>query len=217
MSPEPERMPPPQGILFVVSAPSGAGKSTLTERLMKSVPGISFSVSTTTRPIRSGEQEGVDYHYVDHERFEEMIERGEFIEHATVHGHHYGTRWETVEKTLASDRDLLLDIDVQGAAQIRGRIRNFVPQSRNSHSITPFPAVFVFIMPPSLEILAGRLRGRGTDSEETIRRRLENAEGEMRRSKEYDHIVINADVDEAAERLISIVRLERLRVAASES
>ena len=190
-----------RGLLIVLSAPSGAGKSTLVAELRARNPLIDFSVSTTTRPLRGREQDGVDYHFTDEKTFLRMIENGEFVEHAVVHGNHYGTTRKTIERSLTAGRDILLDIDVQGAAQIREAL----PRTRMA-----FPAIFIFVAPPSLAILEERLRKRGTDSDEVIRRRLVNAEKEMARSGEYDHVVVNDTVEEATARLEAIIATARL-------
>ncbi len=205
MSSEPA--PARRGILFILSAPSGAGKSTLTQGLMAATPGLAFSVSTTTRSIRGGEIEGVDYHYTDRATFLAMVERGEFIEHAEVHGNLYGTRWATVREALARGTDLLLDIDVQGGAQIRSLVRD------PARAGEPIQAALVFVMPPSLGVLEERLKRRGTDSPEVIARRLRNAEEEIRRGKDYDYIVVNDTVEKAVRTLREIVDVERLKAA----
>jgi guanylate kinase len=216
------------GILFVISAPSGAGKSTLTKLLLSNVKGLEYSVSTTTRPMRPGERDGVDYLFTDEETFLKLIQNGEFIEHAVVHGNRYGTRRATVDQTLARSVDILLDIDVQGARQIRGYLKELsaaaaTPSRPGAAAGTPdgpaggggarvvFPAVFAFIMPPSMKVLENRLRNRRTDSDETIERRLRNAEREMGLAKEYDYIIVNDDVEAAAGRLAEIVKVERTK------
>ena len=147
-----------KGDLFVISAPSGAGKSTLCHRLMEETPGVAFSVSHTTRAPRKGEVDGVDYHFVSKEQFMHMVEQEEFLEWAEVHGNCYGTSRSAVTAMLENGQDVLLDIDVQGAMQVR----DVFPES-----------VLIFILPPSLQVLERRLRNRGTDTEETIRLRLE--------------------------------------------
>lgn len=190
-----------RGVLFVISAPSGTGKSTLTRKLLATTPGLEYSVSMTTREMRAGEADGVDYVYTDIETFQRLIDEGEFIEHAQVHGNCYGTRRSVVERVLSEGVDLLLDIDIQGAKQIREAFRQM-------HGLR---AVFVFIMPPSMKALEARLRSRSTESEESIRRRLKNAEAEMRCANEYDYVLVNDDVDAAAARLAEIVEVERKR------
>ena len=183
-----------RGDLFVISAPSGAGKSTLCHRLIEETPGVSFSVSHTTRSPRKGEVNGVDYHFVSEEEFMTIVKSNGFLEWAKVHGNCYGTSRDAVIEMLGNGRDVLLDIDVQGAMQVR----RLIPE-----------AVLVFILPPSPEELEKRLRNRGTDSEETIRLRLENAQKEVKAAKSYDFIVINDDLIRAAGDLQSIVLARR--------
>ncbi len=182
------------GTLFVVSAPSGAGKGTLIRRLFAEVPGIAFSVSWTTRAPRPGEREGVDYHFCDEETFREKVRRGEFLEWAEVHGHLYGTGRAEVEERLAAGMDVLLDIDVQGAARVRA---------------SGFPATFVFILPPSPEVLADRLRGRGTESAGSLARRLADARAEIPRWREFDWLVLNDDLEEASREFVAVFRAAR--------
>lgn len=188
---------PGPGLLFVVSAPSGAGKSTLLARVMPALPGLGFSVSHTTRAPRPGEVSGRDYHFVGREEFVALRERtpSGFLEWAEVHGNLYGTSRAEVEGLLAAGRDVVLDIDVQGARQLRGLL----------------PAVFIFIAPPSLEELSRRLRHRGTEAEETVRLRLANAREELQAAGEYDYLVVNETLDEAAAQLRAIVLAERCR------
>lgn len=190
-----------RGLLIVLSAPSGAGKSTLIAKLRERNPLIDFSVSTTTRPLRGGERDGIDYHFTDEATFLRMIGNDEFIEHAVVHGNHYGTTRKTIERSLTAGRDILLDIDVQGAAQIRASL----PRTRMA-----IPAVFIFITPPSLAILEERLRKRGTDAAATILRRLGNAKEEMARAGEYDHLVVNDTVEDAVARIESFIAAARV-------
>lgn len=206
-----------RGILFVISAPSGAGKSTLTKLLLAAVHGIEYSISTTTRPIRPGETDGADYHFTDVETFKRLIADGAFLEHAYVHGNYYGTRRESVEATLQSGTDLLLDIDIQGARQIRRHVRPDHGSSAEARGAPerpfdfPLTAIFVFIMPPSMKALEARLRRRRTESEEAIRRRLKNAEEEMQSAKEYDYVLVNDDVEATSARLAEIIKVERTR------
>jgi len=182
--------------IFIVSAPSGSGKSTLVSSLLKSVPGLLFSVSYTTRPPRGKEIDGRDYHFISPEEFQAMCDRDEFLESAGVFGKCYGTHREVLDRARAEGKDLVLDIDVQGARQLKTR----------------FPeAVTVFILPPSREELEQRLRARGEDSEEVIQRRLRDAAEEIRNYNAYDYTIINRDRDQAAEVLSSIVRGERAR------
>ncbi len=187
------------GTLYIVSAPSGAGKTSLIRALMERDSRVRFSVSHTTRPKRPGEVDGRDYHFVDRGRFERMVREGAFLEHAEVFGHYYGTARETVESLLAEGCDVMLDIDWQGARQVRERM----PQ-----------AVSVFVLPPSREALESRLRGRGQDSHEVIAARMRQAEAEMRHYAEYDYLIVNDRFDQAVDDLAAIVRARRLRLDA---
>jgi guanylate kinase len=185
-----------RGTLFVVSAPSGAGKTTLCRELRKRVPGLAYSISVTTRAPRPGEINGVDFDFVDEPRFKAMVEAGEFAEHATVHGHHYGTRAATLERALTSGTDILLDIDTQGAARLKAH--------------TP-EAVLIFIVAPSMKELEQRLRERRSDGETEITRRLARAREEIPLWPRYDYLVVNRDVKEALDQLEAIVTAERAR------
>ena len=187
-----------RGTLFVVSAPSGAGKTTLCREVRLRVPGLAYSVSVTTRSPRAGEIDGVDFTFVDEDEFREMLARGEFAEWATVHGNLYGTRERALEDALAGGNDILLDIDTQGAAQLRARY----PE-----------AVLVFIVAPSLHDLEQRLRERRSDNEREIVRRLERAREEIALWRRYDYLIVNRDVKEAMEHLAAIIHAERCRVA----
>ncbi|MEA3545387.1 MAG: guanylate kinase [Thermodesulfobacteriota bacterium] len=184
------------GILFVVSAPSGAGKTSLCRELIDSLSDLRQSVSFTTRKKREGEQDGVDYHFIDSKAFQEMIEQQQLAEWAEVHGHMYGTSLKTLENGAETGIDLLLDIDCQGAAKIK----------KNYHQ-----GVFVFILPPDYTELERRLRGRGTDTDEVIRRRLKNAEEEISQALWYDYRIVNDDFQSARDSLIAIVTAERCR------
>jgi len=184
------------GIPLVISAPSGAGKSTLVTGLRNRLPGIGFSVSHTTRPPRAGEQDGVEYHFVDRATFEAMIRRGGFVEWAEVHGNLYGTSIEALESRLAAGEDVVLDIDVQGAAQIAEKLG---------------AAVSIFILPPSLDALRRRLEARGLDAPAVVERRLANAELELPQARRYDYWIVNDDVERATEELCCVVRAERCR------
>jgi guanylate kinase len=185
-----------RGGVIVVSAPSGAGKTTLCRRLLAEVPGIEFSVSHTTRPAREGERNGIDYHFVTPETFEERRQRGEFIEWAVVAGHLYGTSADAVRQVTERGHDVLLDIDTQGAAAIR----QLVPE-----------AVHVFILPPGPEALRARLAGRRSETPETLARRLDLARDEVGKAPGYDFIVVNDDLEEAFDRLRAIVVAARSR------
>ena len=182
--------------LFVVAAPSGAGKSTLVNALLEREPAISLSVSHTTRPPRSGEQYGRHYYFTERAEFEREIAEGIFLEHAEVHGNLYGTSRDKVDALLAQGRDVLLEIDWQGAAQIR--------KSKPD-------CVSVFILPPSRAELERRLRGRGSDASEVIERRLANSRGEIAHAHEFDYIIVNDRFEDALDELQAIVRAVRLR------
>ena len=185
------------GKLFIVSAPSGTGKTTLLKRLMARLPGLSFSVSHTTRPPRPSEKNGVDYHFVSKKEFLTMIDQGLFLEHAEVHGNLYGTSRMAIEQQRIAGVDVILDIDVQGASILRriGRIE----------------ATHIFISPPSITELEMRLRGRGTEGEEMIAIRLANARIELQAVKEYEYLVINDQLEETIALLSSIIVAERAR------
>ncbi|WP_328716860.1 guanylate kinase [Halomonas elongata] len=188
----------PQGTLFIVSAPSGAGKTSLVRELIESLDGLKVSVSHTTRPRREGEVDGVNYHFVDRETFESMIEGGEFFEYAQVFDNLYGTSRAAVEHLLNAGQDVILEIDWQGARQVR----------------TLFPdAVSVFILPPSREELERRLAGRGTDQHAVIAARMREAISEMSHHHEYDYLVINDDFTTALRELQSLVIAQRLSQA----
>ncbi len=184
------------GLCLVISAPSGAGKSTLVERLRAEFPHFAYSVSCTTRAPRVGEEDGVQYHFLSREEFESRRLAGHFAEWAEVHGNLYGTPKALVEELLTAGRDVLFDIDVQGALQMKGAF---------SHGL------FVFILPPSLLELERRLRGRGTDAEEVISRRLGNALGELKKAKHFDYLIVNDDLDTAADELRAVYVAGRTR------
>jgi guanylate kinase len=184
------------GKLFVITAPSGAGKTSLIDAVMAADPSLKISVSYTTRPPRPGEKDGVDYHFVDEARFLAMRERGEFLESAEVHGNHYGTSKKVILEALARGDHLILEIDWQGAQQVR----RLYPG-----------AVGIFILPPSLEELERRLRGRGQDAEAVIRRRLENAREELSHRDEFKYAIINKDFENAKQQLADIIHRERTR------
>jgi guanylate kinase len=184
--------------VVVVSAPSGAGKSTLLARVLEEMPGLRFSVSHTTRAPRGRERDGVEYHFVDRPAFERLREGGRLLEWAEVHGNLYGTGLDEIELARREGRDLLLDVDVQGAAQVREKMSE---------------ALTVFILPPSYEVLERRLRGRGQDDETTVRRRLAAAGRELRAFEEYDFAIVNDELDASVEAVKSIVRAARCRVS----
>lgn len=183
------------GNLYIVAAPSGAGKTTLVRRLLAEDSAIRLSISYTTRAPRTGEENGREYHFVDVATFKTMIAQGDFLEWAEVHGNFYGTSKSWISSEMAAGRDVLLEIDWQGAQQVRQHF----PQ-----------AIGVFILPPSLEILAQRLRGRGTDAEEVIARRLAAAGEEMRHVGEFDYVIINDDLEQALADLLAVSRATRL-------
>ena len=190
------------GLLFVVSAPSGTGKTTVVERLVQIVPELALSRSYTSRPARPGENDGVDYNFVLRTRFEEMIAADDFLEWAEVFGNLYGTCAADVERHLASGRDLVLVIDVQGARLVRERCTG---------------TVGMFVMPPSFTILEQRLRGRSKDSEAAIQRRLQTARDEVAAFAEYDYMVVNDALDACVDRLRAIVLAERARLRSTRA
>jgi guanylate kinase len=187
-----------RGTLFVVSAPSGAGKTTLCREVRLTLPDLAYSVSYTTRVPRAGEKDGADFWFVGEEEFRAMLGRHEFAEWAIVHGNLYGTRAKALEEALGSGTDVLLDIDTQGAAQLRGRY----PE-----------AVLVFIVAPSLAVLEARLRERRSDAEEEIERRMRRAREEIAMWRTYDYLIVNQDVKEALEQLTAVITAERCRVS----
>lgn len=183
-------------LLIVLSAPSGTGKTTVCNRLRELHPDLKFSVSHTTRPPRGNEKDGVDYHFIDHEQFEAMLKEGEFLESAWVHGHHYGTAHSTVNRHREQGEDLVMELDPQGAASIRK---------------LNLDAVFIFVLPPSLEELENRLRKRNTESEEKIAARLETGKMEISQYRLYDYIVTNHEVEATVQTLLCIIRAEKHR------
>ena len=186
-----------KGRLFVVSAPSGTGKTTILRQVMKRIPGLVFSVSHTTRAPRAGERDGVAYHFIDHAEFQTMRENDQFLEWAKVHENYYGTSRNLVIELLAKGFDVILDIDVQGAAIIR----------KNSG----LEGTYIFISPPGLRELERRLRSRGTDSDESIRVRLKNAGLEMQAGQDYEYVIVNENLEDAIELMMAIILAERAR------
>ena len=182
--------------VFIISAPSGSGKSTLVHRLLAEMDGLTFSVSYTTRPPRGAEIDGQAYHFIGRAEFERRIAAREFLEHAEVFGNYYGTHVTVLDKARSLARDLVLDIDVQGAGQLKERIPD---------------AVSIFVLPPSRDILEQRLRARGQDAESVIERRLADAAREISNYRNYDYVLVNKDLDLASETMKSIVRAERVR------
>ena len=184
------------GRLFVITAPSGAGKTSLIDALVRADPSLKLSISYTTRAPRPGEKDGVDYHFVDDAAFRGMQQRDEFVESAEVHGYRYGTSKKVITEALARGDDLILEIDWQGARQVRG----IYPE-----------CVGIFILPPSIEELERRMRSRGQDADAVIRRRLDNARGEMEHAREFHYAIINKDFDTARQELAAIIRKERAK------
>ncbi len=188
------------GTVFIISAPSGSGKTTLTNRLLSLVPGLQFSISYTTREPRGSEQSGREYFFVSRREFEKMIAEGEFLEYANVFGNYYGTARRFLEEATRAGRDLVLDIDVQGAHQVKDKM----PE-----------AVSIFILPPSREVLERRLRNRSqaenVTSQEVIRRRLEEAAREIEKYPKYDYILVNDQLEESIDQLKAIVLAERAK------
>ena len=184
------------GILFIITGPSGAGKTSILKRVMKEVENLEFSVSYTTRPRRPGEVDGRDYFFVDEKRFKKMVEEGEFLEWAIVHGYYYGTSKKFIDERLEKNGDLLLDIDVQGALNVKRMDLDIVS---------------VFIAPPSLEDLERRLRKRGTDSEYDLKRRLEDAKWELSKISEFEYLIVNDFLEKSVEKLKAIITAERMR------
>ena len=187
-----------QGYLYIISAPSGAGKTSLVKQLLQQDSQVVVSVSHTTRPMRAGEVDGKDYNFVSMDQFNAKIEQGQFLEYAEVFGNKYGTSQLWVQEQLDKGLDVILEIDWQGAQQVR----RIMPKSRT-----------IFILPPSRDVLEQRLRGRGTDAEEVISRRLEGAVEEMSHFAEYDYLIVNDDFDTALADLVAVFRAVRLKQA----
>lgn len=186
----------PSGIVFVVSGPSGVGKTTLCREMIRRFPNLRFSVSHTTRPPRGGDQEGRDYYFVSDETFQRMIEAGEFWEWATIYGHRYGTSRKKLQEMLDQGHDVILDIDGQGAQQLRAQ---------------KIPAVYIFILPPSMEELRRRLSQRHTEEPKKMQERLGKALAEMEEARQYDYFIINDDLRKAQEKFEAILRAEPCR------
>lgn len=190
---------PRRGLLLVLSSPSGAGKTTLARRLLASDDNLVMSVSATTRPMRPGEVDGRDYHFRSKDQFEAEIAEGAFLEYARVFGNVYGTPREPVEAAIAAGRDVLFDVDWQGAQQLRQAMRDDLAS--------------VFILPPSIAVLEGRLRGRGQDSDEVVAGRMAKAMDEISHWAEYDYVIVNDELDRSERKLEAILAAERLRRA----
>ena len=185
-----------KGGVFIISGPSGSGKDTVMTKLFKKMPELLFSISSITRAMRAGEREGEKYNFITREKFEDMLKNDRLLEHNEFVGNYYGTPREPVERAVANGQDMVIEVDVNGAAQIREKM----PE-----------AVSIFIMPPSFAELKRRLSGRGTESEELIQKRLASALGEIKRAAEYDYIVVNEDITAAADDIMSVILSSRLK------
>ncbi|MGN1320798.1 MAG: guanylate kinase [Acutalibacteraceae bacterium] len=185
-----------RGRVFIISGPSGSGKDTVLKKVFERLPDIEFSISSITRPMRTGEIEGEKYNFISREKFEEMIANDELLEHNTFVGNYYGTPKAPVLNCIENGKDMLIEVDVNGAAQIRQKMPD---------------AVSIFIMPPSLEVLKKRLYGRGTDSEDVIKKRINEALQEIARATEYDYIVVNDVIDTAVDDVITVMSVDRFK------
>lgn len=185
-----------KGRVFIISGPSGSGKDTVLKEVFERLPDIEFSISSITRPMRAGEIEGEKYNFISRERFEEMIANDELLEHNTFVGNYYGTPKAPVINCIENGKDMLIEVDVNGAAQIRQKMPD---------------AVSIFIMPPSLEVLKKRLYGRGTDSEDVIKKRINEALQEIARATEYDYIVVNDVIETAVDNVITVISVDRFK------
>lgn len=186
-----------KGGIFIISGPSGSGKDTLLAELFKAKPEIMFSISSVTRPMREGEHEGEKYNFISREKFENMIEKGELLEYNSYIGNYYGTPKAPVIAAAEAGRDIIIEVDVNGAAQIKSKL----PE-----------AIGIFIMPPSFEELKRRLSGRGTETEELIEKRMNSALSEIERAAEYDYIVVNDDIKTAVDDIIFVISSSRLKL-----
>lgn len=187
-----------KGILYVVSGPSGAGKSSMIKKALKVVDGFTFSVSYTTRAMRPGEKDGVDYNFISEEKFNEMKKNNEFLEYADVHGYYYGTGKEEIKNKLAEGYNIVLDVDVQGALNIKKAMAD--------------DTVLMFIAPPSYEELRRRLEGRGTENHKDLTKRLEDAHWELSKIYDFDYLIVNQNLNESINQLISIIIAEQLNI-----
>ena len=185
-----------KGVLFVVSAPSGTGKTTLCRAMIEVLPGLHYSISYTTRPPRLGDENGRDYHFISLAEFQERIDRNDFAEWAEIYGYRYGTSRSLIEKIRGEGRDVILDIDGQGARQLRKQ---------------DLGGILIFLLPPSLEELRGRLSRRGTEAEAAIQERLRKAQLEMAEARGYDYLIVNDDLEKTKERLIAVILAEHQR------